>query len=290
MGYIYAITNSVNNKVYVGQTIRPVNARFRQHINDAKKYSKNSNIKLYNAINRYGSDKFSVCVIEECEAESLNEREKYWIKYYDSFHNGYNTTSGGGGKSIANDKKIIDFWNKGMIVMDIVSETGHAQETVIGSLISSGVSQEEMRERARKSQSDKVKVAVHQYTLDGDYVASYKSIWDAEKETGIHHGCINGVLCGIHYSAGFYQWSRTKVDNIGKCEHQFCATARTVYQYTLEGKYVRSHKSFTQAAKAVGLKSILPIRRVCYGRAHTSKGFRWSLQKYEQLPIQKKVK
>ena len=53
---------------------------------------------LYQAFKKYGIDNFQVEKIEECKAEALEEREKYWIEYYGSFKNGYNATLGGDGK------------------------------------------------------------------------------------------------------------------------------------------------------------------------------------------------
>lgn len=286
MAYIYKIINSVNDKVYIGQTIRSLEVRFKQHLYDAKRYKDKSNSKLYNAMNKYGDNKFSITIVEECEPDLLDDREKYWIKQYDSFHNGYNTTLGGFGHSIDDSESILNAWNDGLIVNDISKLTHHSMVYTIQTLLNNNVTHEQMKERARKSQSDKVKVPVYQYDLDGNYIASHKSIWDVEVNTGINHSCINGVLCGAHYSAGFYQWSRKRVDNIGKCKHQFCGTARNIYQYTLDGEYVCTYPSFTQAAKAVGLKSIKPIRMVCYNKAHTSAGYRWSFEKYDILPVE----
>lgn len=94
-GFIYKITNRVNNKVYIGQTHFTVEHRFKQHI-------KNFNIEhrkqpLYNAFAKYGIENFVVETIEEVECSKLNEREMYWIAYYDSFKNGYNANLGGNG-------------------------------------------------------------------------------------------------------------------------------------------------------------------------------------------------
>lgn len=46
--------------------------------------------KIYQAFNQYGIDNFTFEVIEECEVNKLNEREQYWIDYYDCYNNGYN--------------------------------------------------------------------------------------------------------------------------------------------------------------------------------------------------------
>lgn len=44
----------------------------------------------------YGLEHFMIEPIEkDIPNEQLNEREQYWISYYDSFHNGYNSTIGG---------------------------------------------------------------------------------------------------------------------------------------------------------------------------------------------------
>lgn len=94
MGYIYKITNKVNNKIYIGQTVKTVEKRFQQHKNNSNK-TYFSQIVLYRAFNKYGIENFICEEIEEVPNELLDEREKYWINYYDSYFNGYNSTLGG---------------------------------------------------------------------------------------------------------------------------------------------------------------------------------------------------
>jgi group I intron endonuclease len=53
--------------------------------------------KIYNALLKYGYDDFEKVVLEECPKKLLNEREIYWIDYYDSVNNGYNIRKGGNG-------------------------------------------------------------------------------------------------------------------------------------------------------------------------------------------------
>ena len=93
-GFIYKITNTINGKSYIGQTIQNVKERFYQHC--ATKCSKAvSNMAIYRAIKKYGKSNFIVEVIEEIDSANLNDRERYWIKYYNSYNNGYNSTKGG---------------------------------------------------------------------------------------------------------------------------------------------------------------------------------------------------
>lgn len=97
-GFIYKITNKVNNKVYIGQTRYTVESRWRQHL-------KNYNVEhrkqpLYMAFEKYGVENFEVELIEEVNVDKLDEREIFWIAKYDSFKNGYNATIGGQGGKI----------------------------------------------------------------------------------------------------------------------------------------------------------------------------------------------
>lgn len=93
-GFIYKITNTINSKSYIGQTIQNVKERFYQHC--ATKCSKAvSNMAIHRAIKKYGKSNFTVEVIEEIDSTNLNDRERYWIRYYDSYNNGYNSTEGG---------------------------------------------------------------------------------------------------------------------------------------------------------------------------------------------------
>ena len=89
--WIYKISNTENDKVYIGQSKRPVDKRFNRHINDAV------NLKLdthfARAIRKYGADKFNIEIIDSAETQKeLNEKERYWIHFYDSIKNGYNET------------------------------------------------------------------------------------------------------------------------------------------------------------------------------------------------------
>lgn len=96
-GVIYKIYNSVNDKVYVGKTIRPLQDRFNRHIKDAMNFP-NTEIHLQRAIRAYDPDKFSIMPIDFAETEQeLNEKEKYWIKELNSICFGYNIAEGGAG-------------------------------------------------------------------------------------------------------------------------------------------------------------------------------------------------
>ncbi len=99
-GFVYKLTCRINDKPYIGQTIRSLDVRFREHAT--------ADSPIGNAIRKYGEENFSREVLEECDTpEQLNERERYWIAYFNSkVPNGYNLTDGGDGRSsyVCSDK------------------------------------------------------------------------------------------------------------------------------------------------------------------------------------------
>ena len=87
--YIYKITNLINNKIYIGQA-KDVSQRWYEHCLESA--TKKNNRKLCNAIRKYGVNNFKVETIEG-PIENYNEREQYWIAYYNTFldaEKGYN--------------------------------------------------------------------------------------------------------------------------------------------------------------------------------------------------------
>lgn len=90
-GFIYKVTNKVNNKVYIGQTRYTVEFRWKQHIH------KQDNCHFHNAIRKWGIDNFIVETLEKCDVDLLNSREIFYIAKYDSYKSGYNSTIGGDG-------------------------------------------------------------------------------------------------------------------------------------------------------------------------------------------------
>lgn len=88
---IYIIKNDINSKVYVGQAIN-VKQRFQNH---CKPSSSQDNDLVSRAIQKYGRNHFWYEILES-QIENYDQREKYWISYYNCIRpNGYNTSEGG---------------------------------------------------------------------------------------------------------------------------------------------------------------------------------------------------
>ena len=104
---IYKITNLINGKSYIGQSI-DIERRFKMHKQTAFNPNKKQyHYPLYRAIRKYGIDKFSFEVLEECNISELNEKEIYYIsKYRTHSQLGYNQDDGG--KFAAHYTKLSD--------------------------------------------------------------------------------------------------------------------------------------------------------------------------------------
>ena len=118
---IYKITNQVNQKAYIGQSIN-IEKRWKDHIRTSRLTSSEQyNHPFYQAIRKYGLENFKFEILEECLVSKLDERERYYINYFGTYpisnNRGYNLYPGGQGNYIKLDNaqilEIIDLLQKG---------------------------------------------------------------------------------------------------------------------------------------------------------------------------------
>ena len=91
---VYKITNLNNNMCYIGQSTNLKN-RLKAHIQASIGISTIAAQLVHDKMAEEGLENFIFQVIEECSKDKLNDREKYFINYYDSCNYGYNRTGGG---------------------------------------------------------------------------------------------------------------------------------------------------------------------------------------------------
>ena len=106
---IYKITNLVNKKVYVGQSINII-IRWKDHIRTLNNGNSHS-VLLQRAWDKYGQENFVFEILELCSEDELDELEIKYISFYDSINNGYNIESGGNRNKHLSDstkKKLSD--------------------------------------------------------------------------------------------------------------------------------------------------------------------------------------
>lgn len=77
-GIIYCAYNKINNKRYIGQTIQELKERQRKH------YQTDGCPYFHKALLKYDKDNWEWIILEELNQDQLNEREEYWISYYET--------------------------------------------------------------------------------------------------------------------------------------------------------------------------------------------------------------
>ncbi len=106
-GSLYIVYNDINDKVYVGITVRKVHRRFHEHIYAAE--AEKDNFQFHKAIRKYGSQNFHVdCLLSGIPIERLPLFEKACISRFNSYKCGYNSTPGGDGTG----KEVTDELDK----------------------------------------------------------------------------------------------------------------------------------------------------------------------------------
>lgn len=146
IGYIYKVTNKINGKIYIGQTIQSVKDRWYRHCGKSGISKAELNTHFKRAILKYGKENFTIETIEVCDSTKLNDREKFYISYYNSYINGYNSTIGGQGgtkpfkTSEESEAQIISLYNYGFSLREIGREFNLDKTTVKGILVRHNIS------------------------------------------------------------------------------------------------------------------------------------------------------
>lgn len=202
MAYIYKITNLLNNQIYIGLTTRTVDARWKEHCRH------NSQL-IDKAIEELGKENFSIETIEECDEDNLDDREQYWINYYDSFNNGYNNTLGGRDNNyIMTDKinLVLSLWNEGLTINRIVEQTKLNVETVRSYLNKNGINHEIIQERANRAIGLSKSIPIKQYDKNGNFIQEWSSAKVAGQTLNINDRNIRSVCAGKRHTCGGYIW------------------------------------------------------------------------------------
>lgn len=221
MGFIYKITNLINNKIYIGQTSRTVEVRWQEHQRNMYD-DKYKNITLYKAFDKYGINNFDIKIIEEIDNSLLNEREEYWIRIYNSYKEGYNSTTGGSGQKVCDIREIIALWNEGKLVKEIADTLGVNSHTITNYLHSYGIDSSIIYSRANKLKDNSVSQpnaarkakevnskAVHQLNKETDEIINtFNSLSDAARAISKPNGFsdISKVCKGKQKTAYGFKW------------------------------------------------------------------------------------
>lgn len=177
MAYIYQITNNINGKIYVGKTVKNnIQERWKEHLKDYKKYRCEKR-PLYDAINKYGPENFSIKELEECSLEELNDKEIYWIEKLGSFKYGYNATIGGDGKQYINYDLVCETYKNLQCVVDTAKQLNISEDSVSKILKLYKI---DIIPNAKIVQNKYGKI-INMYDLNDNYLRTFLSTTEAAK-------------------------------------------------------------------------------------------------------------
>lgn len=304
IGYIYKIINDINDKIYVGQTVETVEKRWLRH-KQSRKYKKYEHIHFYRALNKYGVEHFTPIELEKVEAnskkelkEKLDDLEKYYIKLYKSFENGYNSTLGGDGgmlgfKHTKESKIKMSNAHKGAIPSEetrkkmSIAQTRktfskETREILSNNLKSRGWTQEAIRKSADKhiglkmSEETKRKIKdsqrriILQYDLQNKFIAEWGSIKEAAASVGLKSASsIRQCLIGKSKQSHGYIWKYK--DGLSVKEKK---QKRAVLQYDLNENFIKEFNSLQEASESCRTTASA-IGCCCRGKYKSAGGYIW---------------
>ena len=264
-GYIYCITNKINSKQYIGQTIRTIEDRYKQHLRRIK--HNYDNLYLYVAMDKYGKENFWVHQVEKIVCKSrdelqkrLNEQEIFYILLFETRQpNGYNMTAGG--ILLPNtykSKPVCNYDLDGNLIkeFDSIAEASRYYNIQVGD-----ISMCCNRGRIKmvkgfiwrfKGDDYDVKTinirhhTVRQYDFNGNLINTFACLDDAVKYTG--NSNIASVCRGEKKSANGYVW-RYNLEPFDKYELPD-KNRRRVYIYDDDYNVVDTYYSVRAAAKS----------------------------------------
>lgn len=204
-GYIYRIENKINGNNYIGKTYSTIEQRWKDHIKASKKEISKDR-PLYRAINKYGIENFEILEIEYCEG--LEEREKYWISYYDTYKNGYNATLGGDGKAYfePSDEEVIQKYKELKYIDSVAKYFKCDKKTIRTRLKNNGIEIKNDYQNNNWGARE-----IDQFDLNENYIQSFPSMSKAAEwiiENNYSDGRVSSASCNISRSANGIKYRR----------------------------------------------------------------------------------
>lgn len=256
---IYRFQNLITLESYVGQSIQ-LQERYNHH----KREWVSGTTKFYKAIQQFGWENFSYEILEYCSAEELNEKERYWIDYFDSYKNGYNHNVGGSNKNSIDRKKVYELWDQGKTIKEIIEILQISQTSAY--TILNAYEPFICRETPQP-------LTIYQYDLQGNFIQSWTSQKEIQRVLQIDASAIGKVLSGQRKTAGGYIWTNVFQDKINEINPNKTSIPKPIIKYSLSNEYVCKYNSIAEAARSVSGDSSA-IRRAA--QRHTvAYGYRW---------------
>lgn len=288
---VYIHTNKVNNKKYIGITSRDVYKRWGKN-GYCYKPRCSTTTRFWSAIQCYGWDRFNHEILyENLTEKEAKDKEIELIDQYNTMNKkyGYNMTEGGDGTC---GIEVSDETRKRLSDACIGKKNGFygrkhtkSSKELIGKSSKGRESYwkthpitQEAIDKITETKSKKSKI-VAQYTLEGNFIKSFKNVKDAEIITGlpktsIYCSCSKLRECHGYYFR-YYDEEEEIKDIIKPREKQWGFHCRKeVMQFNTYNEYITTYESVTYASKVNGIKDS-GISSCCNGKQKTAGGYIW---------------
>jgi group I intron endonuclease len=221
-GCIYLITNKINNKRYIGKTIKSLSTRFYNHCYASKT---GSTTYFHKAIRKYGEDSFIIEELDRCDTDILGEKEIEWIS---KLKPEYNQTLGGDGGMLGyshteKTRQLLSLKRKGKFLGEenpFYNQTHTKKQKEKWSKMRKGqpspcgFAGKSHKEESKSKTSQTLKnnpnvkrTKVFQYDIEGNFLREFQSISDASKFVGTTPSNIKYTCEGKFKHCKGYKWS-----------------------------------------------------------------------------------
>lgn len=280
---IYKIENKINGKIYIGQSIG-IEHRWQKHL------AANDDFVIHKALKKYGKENFDFSIIEECNSLELDNKEKYWIDYYNSLvPNGYNMIPGGSqGLGLAKGKSVQQYDLKGNFIAEYPSahQADYATEINYSSICACcrGEKPYTKQYQWKYSNSEKkivdisqdIKVQsetpVWQYDLNENFIREYKNFSEAAMSISSSKSALCNCLKGKTSSCAGYKWSYANSPILKRSKKSW--NGKKIGQFDKENNLIEIYNSAVEAYQKTGISNT-SIGKVCNGKAKTAGNFIW---------------
>lgn len=236
---------SPSGKSYIGQAIN-LKKRCREFKRTNCYYTSKGSA-IDNARAKYPNwEDWKYEVLEECSIDQLDEREIYWINFYETYKKGYNSTTGGDG-------------TKGRVLTE--EQKQKLSERQLKAIQEGKLNEWWSSERLKKQTSERFK----------------NRVWTEEQKQKISDA-LKGQPLLEETKLKISQSLKEKYASGFKNVNHTMAISKKVGQYDLNGNLIKIYDSLKQAAKAMGKKDSKVIRKACKGLKQSAYGYIWKFE------------
>lgn len=263
IGTIYCFINKINNKLYIGETVKPdFNERFNEHRSRANAGIDNY---FYRAVRKYSWESFDKIIIFQTEVldnteenkkllnDLINEKEIFYIKKYNTTNHefGYNLTNGGDG--------VVGYKHSNKTKQKL-SESHSGEKHWHYGKLNVGSSR-----------------IILQFSIDGKLVQEWPSAAEITRQLGYKSSnisnCCNNKIYSVHDYI-FVKKSDYTLTYIEDRKHLFKLNNKEVLQYDFLGNFIKKFNSAKEASVELNCSSS-SINKAASGKAAQAKTYIW---------------